>query len=95
LIKADGTNVGAINEIQDKGESIKRAEQGMQVAISLKKPTVGRHIHENEVLYANISEEELNALKTLSGLLSPDEAGVLEEVVEIKRKKQFSLEERI
>jgi len=95
LIKVDGTNVGAINEIQDKGESIKRAEQGMQVAISLKKPTVGRHIHENEVLYANISEEEMNELKTLSGLLSPDEAGVLEEVVEIKRKKQFSLEERI
>lgn len=92
LLKADGTNVGPINEIQDKGESIPRAEQGMQVAIALRKPTVGRHIHENDVLYANISEEEMKELKTLSGLLSPDEEEVLEEVVEIKRKRYSSLE---
>ncbi|MDI6885102.1 MAG: translation initiation factor IF-2 [archaeon] len=92
LIKADGTNVGPINEIQDKGESIQRAEQGMQVAIALKKPTVGRHIHENEVLYVRISEEELKELKALSGLLSPDEEEVLEELAEIKRKRYSSLE---
>jgi translation initiation factor 5B len=92
LIKADGTNIGPINEIQEKGESIKRADPGMQVAISLKKPTVGRHIHEHEVLYANISEEEVKELKALSGLLSPDEEEILEEVVEIKRKRQFKLE---
>ncbi|RZN37661.1 MAG: translation initiation factor IF-2 [Methanophagales archaeon ANME-1-THS] len=92
LIKADGLNIGPINEIQDKGESIKRAEQGMQVAISLKKPTVGRHIHEHEVLFTDISEEDVNELKALSGSLSPDEEEVLEEVMEIKRKRQFKLE---
>ncbi len=92
LIKADGTNIGPINEIQDKGESIQRAEQGMQVAIALKKPTVGRHIHENEVLYARISEEELKELKAVSGMLSSDEEEVLEELAEIKRKRQFDSE---
>jgi translation initiation factor 5B len=92
LIKADGTNVGPINEIQDKGESIQRAERGMQVAIALRKPTVGRHIHENEVLYVRISEEELKELKELSGMLSSDEEEVLEELVEIKRKRASSLE---
>lgn len=91
LIKADGTNVGAINEIQDKGKSIKSAEQGMQVAIAMKKPTVGRHIHENDVLYVNISAEETKALKKLSGLLSPDEEAALEELVEIKRKRASGL----
>jgi translation initiation factor 5B len=91
LIKADGANVGAINEIQDNGESIKSAEQGMQVAIALKKPTVGRHIHENDVLYVNISEDETKALKKLSGVLSPDEEEVLEELVEIKRKRASGL----
>jgi hypothetical protein len=60
----------------------------MQVAIALKKPTVGRHIHENDVLYVNISEEETKELKRLSGLLSPDEEEVLKELVEIKRKRQ-------
>jgi hypothetical protein len=59
----------------------------MQVAIALKKPTVGRHIHEHEVLYANISEEELKELKALSDMLSSDEEEVLEELVELKRKR--------
>jgi translation initiation factor 5B len=89
LIKLDGVNVGPINEIQDKGENISRAEQGMQVAIALRKPTVGRQISENDVLYVNISAEETKALKKLSGLLSPDEEEVLEELIGIKRKKQF------
>ena len=92
LIKVDGTNIGAINEIQeDKGESIKSAEQGMQVAIALKKPIVGRHINENDVLYVNISEDAAKALKKLGGVLSPEEEGVLEELAEIKRKRKTSL----
>jgi len=93
LIKVDGTNIGAINEIQeDKGESIKSAEQGMQVAIALKKPIVGRHINENDVLYVNISEDAAKALKKLGGVLSPEEEEVLEELAEIKRKRKTSLE---
>jgi translation initiation factor 5B len=90
LIKADGTNIGAINEIQDKGESIKSAEQGMQVAIALKKPTVGRQINENDVLYVNISEDAAKELK-LGGVLSPEEEEVLEELAEIKRKRASGL----
>lgn len=92
LIKSDGTNVGPINEIQDKGESIQRAEQGMQVAIALRKPTVGRHINENDVLYVRISDDELKELKALSVLLSSDEKEVLEELLEIKRKRYSILE---
>ncbi len=93
LIKADGTGVGAINEIQDKGESIKSAGQGMQVAISMKKPTVGRQINENDVLYVYISEEEIKEMKMLSGLLSVDEEEVLEELLEIRRKRKSSLDQ--
>lgn len=84
LIRADGVGIGVINEIQDKGESIKSAEQGMQVAISMKKPTVGRQIKENDVLYVDISDEEIKMLK---GLLSVDEEEVLEELLEIRGKK--------
>lgn len=86
LIKADGTAIGAINEIQDKGESIKKADAGMQVAISMKKPTVGRQIMENDVLYVDISEEEMKEMKMLKGLLSAEEEEVLEELVRVKRK---------
>ena len=84
LIKADGTNIGTINEIQDKAESIKSAGLGMQVAISMKKPTVGRQINENDILYVDISKEEA---KSLTGLLSADEEDVLAELMKLKRRR--------
>ncbi|MBA5942135.1 MAG: translation initiation factor IF-2 [Methanophagales archaeon] len=88
LIKADGLTVGQIKEIRDKSESIPRAEQGMQVAIALQKPTVGRHIDENDILYVNLSRDELTELKNRSGsgVLSPDEEEVLDELLDIKQK---------
>ena len=89
LIKTDGANIGPIKEIQDKGENLSRAEQGMQVAIALRKPTVGRHINENDVLYVNLNEDEIVELKKRRGMLSPDEEEVLEELEEIKRKRPF------
>ncbi|HDS46053.1 MAG TPA: translation initiation factor IF-2 [Methanomicrobia archaeon] len=92
LLKLDGSNIGPINEIQDKGERISRAEQGMQVAIALRKPTVGRQINENDVLYVNLKEEEVEELKRHSGVLSPEELEVLEELQEIKRRRQFRAE---
>ena len=87
LIKEDGARIGAINEIQDKGESIKKAVEGMQVAISMKKPTVGRQINEKDVLYVDITEEEMKEMKMLSGLLSADEEELLEELMRIRREK--------
>ena len=84
LIKADGTNIGTINEIQDKAENIKSAGLGMQVAISMKKPTVGRQINENDILYVDISKEEA---KSLTGLLSADEEDVLAELMELKGRR--------
>jgi len=63
------------------------------VAISMKKPTVGRQIKENDVLYVYISEEEVTELKKRSGLLSADEEEVLEELLEIRRKRKSSLDQ--
>ncbi len=88
LLNPRGANIGPINEIQDKGENISRAEQGMQVAIALRKPVVGRHIYENDILYVYLTEEDIADLKRQSGVLSTEEAEVLEELLELKRKKQ-------
>ena len=85
LIKSDGTNIGSINEIQNRGESIATADEGMQVAISMKKPTFGRQIKENEILYVDVDIEEMNKLR---GLLSPDEEKLLTEVYEIKANRR-------
>ncbi len=56
----------------------------MQVAISMKKPTVGRQINENDILYVDISKEEA---KSLTGLLSADEEDVLAELMKLKGRR--------
>lgn len=89
LIKSDGTNIGSINEIQNRGESIATADEGMQVAISMKKPIFGRHIKENDILYVDVDVGVAEgAEKELRGLLSPCEEELLREVYEIKLRRR-------
>jgi translation initiation factor 5B len=47
----DGEDLGEIQQIQDKGKTIPEADKGMQVAISMDKPIVGRHVFEKDMLY--------------------------------------------
>ena len=88
LIREDGADLGEIMQIQDKGEAIPQAGAGMQVAISMNKPVIGRHINENDVLYVKVPESHVRLLKTkFKDVLSPEELQVLDEYVEIMRKK--------
>ena len=88
LVKEDGEDVGEISQIQDRGESISEAETGMQVAISLDKPVVGRNIHEKEVLYVRLPEADAKALsKRFQDRLSAEEIETINEFVDIMRRK--------
>ena len=88
LVKEDGQDVGEIMQIQDRGQALSEANVGMQVAVSLNKPVVGRHIHENDVLYVKVPEEHAKTLLTkFQDRLSPEELGVLNEFVETMRRK--------
>ena len=88
LVKENGEDVGEISQIQDRGESISEAETGMQVAISLDKPVVGRHIHEKEVLYVRLPEADAKALsKRFQDRLSAEEIEAINEFVDIMRRK--------
>lgn len=88
LIKKDGTDLGEISQIQDKGETIPEARSGMQVAISLEKPVVGRHIDEGDTLYVKIPEVHAKLLRTkFLENLSVDEQEVLDEYVKLMQKK--------
>jgi translation initiation factor 5B len=88
LIKADGTDLGEISQIQDKGETIPEAKSGMQVAISLEKPIVGRHMDEKDTLYVKIPEAHAKLLRTkFQEKLTIDEREVLDEYVRLMRKK--------
>lgn len=88
MVNAEGESVGRITQIQDSGQPISRAEAGKEVAVSMPRPIVGRHIKEGEVLYVNIPEEHVRRLREKFTLrLTEDALDALRELVEIKRKK--------
>jgi translation initiation factor 5B len=89
LVRAeDGKDVGEVQQIQDKGKALSEAKQGMQVAVSMDKPVVGRHIFEKDILYVKVPETDAKALlTTYLDRLTAEEQEVLKEYVEAMRKK--------
>ena len=89
LVRAeDGADIGEVQQIQDKGKAVSEAKQGMQIAVSMDKPIVGRHVFEKDILYVKVPEPDARALleKHLDKLTAEEEQ-VLKEYVEMMRKK--------
>jgi len=89
LIRAeDGADIGEVQQIQDKGKAVSEAKQGTQVAVSMDKPIVGRHVFEKDILYVKVSEHDAKALLTANlDKLTEAEQEVLKEYAEAMRKK--------
>jgi translation initiation factor 5B len=89
LVRADdGEEVGEIQQVQEKGKALSEAQQGMQVAISLDKPMVGRHIFEKDILYVKVPESDVKALLTnFLDKLTAEEQDALNEYNNLMRKK--------
>jgi len=89
LVRAeDGEEIGGIQQIQEKGKALSEAQQGVQVAISVDKPMVGRHIFEKDLLYVKIPERHAKALlTTFRDRLRIEEQEALDEYVNLMRKK--------
>ncbi len=89
LVRGDnGEDVGEVQQIQDKGKAVPEAKEGAQVAISMDKPIVGRHVFERDVLYVKVPESDAKVLATTcSELLSASQLEVLQEYVKIMQKK--------
>jgi translation initiation factor 5B len=89
LVRAeDGEDIGEIQQIQEKGKALSDAQQGMQVAISMDKPIVGRHLFENDVLYVKVPEPDVKALQAaFIDRLTTEEQEALKEYVAAMRKK--------
>ena len=89
LVRAeDGADIGEVQQIQDKGKAISEAKKDMQVAVSMDKPIVGRHVFEKDVLYVKVPEPDVRVLmSTYLDKLTEDEQEVLKEYVAAMRKK--------
>ncbi len=83
----NGTVVGKIKGLQSGGENTSEARVGMEVAVAIDGPTVGRQIKEEDVLYVNIPEKHAKILEhELYDSLSADEIETLDSFLEIKRR---------
>jgi len=88
LMREDGAAVGEVKGIQAHNENVGTATVGQEVAVAIDGPTVGRQIHEGDILYVNIPEKHARIVEQeLKPRLSQDELEALEGFLEIKRKK--------
>ncbi len=88
LVDENTGDLGEVMQIQDKGKAISEAKSGMQVAISMEKPVVGRHINEGDILYVKVPESHARTLLSkFQTRLSLDELDALNELVKIMRRK--------
>jgi translation initiation factor 5B len=84
----DGSDLGEVDQIQDQGKAVPEAKVGMQVAVSMDKPIVGRHVFEKDVLFVKVPEKDAKALLTAhSDDLTAEEQEVLKEYIALMRKK--------
>lgn len=87
LIKENGTKIGTLKSIQNKGENIPEAIYHQEVAISIEGPTVGRQIHEGDILHVDLPEKHAKILEQeLYDILPRDELETLQAFLAMKRK---------
>ncbi len=87
LMKKDGVVITEAKSMQHEQENIEKAEKNKQVAVSLPDVTVGRQIHEGDILYSAVPEEHFRKLKEFKKYLSEEEIKILKEIAEIMREK--------
>jgi translation initiation factor 5B len=88
MMREDGAVVGIIKGIQEHNENLSSAGVGKEVAVAIDGPTVGRQIHEGDILYVNLPEKHARIVELeLRPRLSEDEREALERFLEIKRRK--------
>lgn len=88
VLAPSGRIVGEIKSIQENKVSLKEASKGQKVAISLDGAVLGKDIHEEEILYVYIPEENISQLLPLP-ILTEEEKEVLRELRKILLRARF------
>ncbi|MFH0986554.1 MAG: translation initiation factor IF-2 [Candidatus Micrarchaeota archaeon] len=83
IMNEKGEDIGRIESIQDKNESIDKAEKGRQVAISIDGATVGRGLEEGSILYTSVPVDQIYKLRDI---VKGDVLELLEEIRSIKKR---------
>ncbi len=88
LMNENGEVIGKVKSIQEQKISLKEAEKGKKVAISVDEAVLGRNLREDDLLYSYLDDEEID-LWEKSNLLNDEEKELLKKIKEIKKKHKF------
>ena len=89
FMNSDGRKVGYIHQLQHDKKTVTSAKAGDEVACSVQDITIGRQLFEEEVFYTfPPSHEAKQLLNKFMHKLTTEEQEVLNEIVEIQRKKE-------
>ncbi len=88
LIKLDGKKVGHLKSMQLRQETIREADAGLEVAISIEGATVGRQVNVGDDLFVDIPERHVKVLeREMIKTLNPAAQEVLAEYTTMRRKE--------
>jgi len=87
VIDENEEKIGKIKNIQSEKKSVQESIEGMEVAISISGVNYERELKGKEFLYSDIGESHFRNFKKNKDLLSSNEIKILQEIAEIKRKK--------
>lgn len=87
VMRTDGEIIGEIKALEEKGEAVKEASIGAQVAASIGGATVDRNLRRGDILLTFLTKEDYRKLKENEALLAPHEKNVIENIKEIMKKK--------
>ena len=88
FMRNDGKKIGIIHQLQHEGKTIESAKTGQEVACSVQNITIGRQIFEEDEFYTlPRSDEAKQLLNRFASKLSSEQFALLNEIVEIQRKK--------
>ena len=87
LMKKEGIAITEAKSIQQEQETIEKAEKGKQIAVSLPNVTVGRQVHEEDILYSAVPEEHFKKYKEFKKYLTQEEIEILKEIADIMRNQ--------
>ena len=87
VINEEGRKIGVIHQVQENGKAIEEASKGMQVAVSIKEPVIGRQINEGDIFYTDMNSKQAKMLiERFNHRLNEEEKEVFNRILFLKRK---------
>ena len=90
LIDENGDEISRVKSLQEDKKNVEEAEVGKEIALSLPGIAFDRKLKDSKYLYSDISERQFKSFKNNKDLLSGEELKILQEIAEIKRRKNES-----